>query len=162
MLRKKDNTLKKTILLMNAHEGNSKFVFPRVSMSRDEIKRNIEISALLYGYQKNTRNNRPYFTQQVYFTKENSFVLITFTIQKALLEAFDSISSCFLCMLFFFSTLHSFNKFGKRSTLGIISRRHFVFLRGQQFFTCCPAGYIAFIYSHAIWNQPTTFSVSAS
>jgi hypothetical protein len=30
---------------------------------------------------------------------------------------------------------------------------------GQQFFTCCPAGYIAFIWSHVTTNQPITFGV---
>jgi hypothetical protein len=33
---------------------------------------------------------------------------------------------------------------------------------GQQFFTCCPAGYIAFIWSHVTTNQPITFGVHAS
>jgi hypothetical protein len=30
---------------------------------------------------------------------------------------------------------------------------------GQQIFTCCPAGYIAFIWSHVTTNQPITFGV---
>ena len=33
---------------------------------------------------------------------------------------------------------------------------------GQQFFTCCTAGYIAFIRSHVTTNQPITFSVHPS
>jgi hypothetical protein len=33
---------------------------------------------------------------------------------------------------------------------------------GQQFFTCCPAGYIAFIWSHGTTNQPITFGVHPS
>jgi hypothetical protein len=33
---------------------------------------------------------------------------------------------------------------------------------GQQFFTCCPAGNIAFISSHVTTNQPITFGVHPS
>lgn len=82
---------------------------------------------------------------------------------KNLLECFCSIFVAFLYSPFPLA-LYSFNKFGKKSAVGIIFLRQF--FQGQQFFTFTrPAEMLLLLndrMNHVIWNRPIGFNLTAS